>query len=130
VLITLSLPTIRSWISIRMFVPMVAAAAAAILSAANVANYPDLPYFDMLPVSNATKTSLYSVMVRPPCLRQGSAYSEQPSLLLTSIGRAGRLPQTRTYGLVGHLSPVHSSNALIYHAVLATEWPISWQLTH
>jgi hypothetical protein len=32
--------------------------------------------------------------------------------------------------LVGHLSPVHSSTALIYHAVLATEWPISWQLTH
>jgi hypothetical protein len=27
--------------------------------------------------------------------------------------------------LVGHLSPVHSSIALIYHAVLATEWPIS-----
>ena len=32
--------------------------------------------------------------------------------------------------LVGHLSPVHSSIALIYHAVLATEWPISWQMTH
>jgi hypothetical protein len=27
--------------------------------------------------------------------------------------------------LVGHLSPVHSSIVLIYHAVLATEWPIS-----
>jgi hypothetical protein len=25
---------------------------------------------------------------------------------------------------------VHSSIALIYHAVLATEWPISWQVTH
>jgi hypothetical protein len=32
--------------------------------------------------------------------------------------------------LVGHLSPVHSSNALIYHAILAKEWPISWQMTH
>jgi hypothetical protein len=32
--------------------------------------------------------------------------------------------------LVGHLSPMHSSIALIYHAVLATEWPISWQMTH
>src|SRR3954471_21796892 len=38
-------------------------------------------------------------MVRPPCLRLGSANSEQPSLLPTGIGRAGRLPQTRTYGL-------------------------------
>ena len=27
--------------------------------------------------------------------------------------------------LVGHLSPVHSPITLIYHAVLATEWPIS-----
>ena len=25
---------------------------------------------------------------------------------------------------------MHSSIALIYHAVLATEWPISWQVTH
>jgi hypothetical protein len=32
--------------------------------------------------------------------------------------------------LVGHLPPMHSSIALIYHAVLATEWPISWQMTH
>ena len=27
--------------------------------------------------------------------------------------------------LVGHLSPVHSPIALIYHTILATEWPIS-----
>jgi hypothetical protein len=32
--------------------------------------------------------------------------------------------------LVGHLSSMHSSIALIYHAVLATKWPISWQVTH
>jgi hypothetical protein len=25
---------------------------------------------------------------------------------------------------------MHLSIALIYHAVLATEWPISWQMTH
>jgi hypothetical protein len=32
--------------------------------------------------------------------------------------------------LVRHLPPEHSSIALIYHAVLATEWPISRQVTH
>lgn len=36
-----------------MLVPMVAAAAAASLSAANIANYLDLLYFDMLPCTNA-----------------------------------------------------------------------------
>jgi len=25
---------------------------------------------------------------------------------------------------------MHSSTALIHHAVLATEWPITWQMTH
>jgi len=25
---------------------------------------------------------------------------------------------------------MHSSIALIYYAVLATKWPISWQVTH
>src|SRR3954469_6139423 len=43
-LITLSSsPTIRSWISIGMLIPMVAAAAAASLSAADAANYPRSP---------------------------------------------------------------------------------------
>jgi hypothetical protein len=31
---------------------------------------------------------------------------------------------------VGHLSRMHLSIALIYHTILATEWPISWQVTH
>jgi hypothetical protein len=33
--------------------------------------------------------------------------------------------------LEGYLSPEHSSIVLIYHVVLlATEWPISWQMPH
>jgi hypothetical protein len=73
--------------------------------------------------------------INPNAALVRAAGSSQPYSQLTGCGATGThddewVTVFRRPVLVGHLSTMHSSIMLIYHSVLATKWPISWQVTH